>query len=229
MANPVETTPAPEAPKTMPWEANWIEKPKQAIVEAVTAVKEAVGSIKMPWERDWSEKPRATVPEATKAPPMVSKGFDMKDYTKRLINAESGGDPNASATTSSAAGLAGFTKGAWLEQVGKRGFDYTLEDRKDPVKVQKVLEPLVEDNRKKAQKELGREPTHAELYMYHFMPAKAAKLITADPGTPATTLVSAAAAKANKPIFFNREGRTYTTPKTAGEVMAIFRRKMGEK
>lgn len=226
MADPVVTE-SPPAPK-MPWEQEWMEKPKQAIINAVETVKEAVGSIRMPWERDWTEKPRATSPEAPKPAVAPSKGFDMKSYTSKLIQAESGGVATAKAKTSSATGLAQFTKGTWLEQVTKQGLDYTLNDRTNPEKVKVVLEGFTKQNMDKARKELGREPTQTEMYMYHFVPAKASELIKADPDTPATRYVSEAVVKANKPIFLNKEGRKYTTPKTVGEVMSIFRKKMKE-
>lgn len=228
MADPIEPVKAAEAPVKMPWEMEWMEKPKQAVMQAVTAVKEAVGGIKMPWERDWTEKPRATMPEAPKAPVESPKGFDMKSYTGKLIQAESGGVATAKAKTSSALGLAQFTKGTWMEQVSKQGLDYTLNDRTNPEKVKVVLEAFTQQNLQKAKKELGREPTQTEAYMYHFVPANAAELIKASPNTPATRYVSEAVVKANKPIFLNKEGRKYTTPKTAGEVMAIFRKKMKE-
>lgn len=228
MADPIEPVKAAEAPVKMPWEMEWMEKPKQAVMQAVTAVKEAVGSVKMPWERDWTEKPRATVQEAPKAPIEAPKGFDMKRYTGVLVQAESGGNARAKAKTSSAAGLAQFTDRTWMEQVAKQKLNYTLNDRYDPEKVMKVLVPFTEQNIKKAQKELGRDPTQTEVYMYHFVPANAAELIKASPNTPATRYVSESTIKANKDIFFKKEGRKFTTPRTAGEVMAIFRKKMKE-
>ncbi len=226
MAEPVKPDDAP-APKA-PWEQEWMEKPKQAVMNLVDTVKEAVGSIKMPWERDWTEKPRATPQEAPKAAVAPPKGFDMQGYTSKLIVAESGGDPTAKAKTSSATGLAQFTKGTWLEQVSKQKLDYTLSDRNNPEKVKVVLKGFTEQNMERARRELGREPTHTDMYMYHFVPANAATLIKADPNTPATRYVSEAVVKANKPIFLNKEGRKYTTPKTVGEVVSIFRKKMKE-
>lgn len=228
MADPVEPVKPAETPAKMPWDMEWMEKPKQAVMQAVTAVKEAVGSVKMPWERDWAEKPRAPIQETPKAAVEAIKGFDMKSYTSKLIQAESGGDATVKAKTSSALGLAQFTKGTWLEQVAKQGLDYTLKDRTNPEKVKVVLEAFTKENLKKAQKELGREPTQTEAYMYHFVPANAAELIKASPNAPATRYVSEAVVKANKPIFLNKEGRKYTTPKTVGEVMSIFRKKMKE-
>lgn len=215
-------------PTSKPWEMEWMDKPKQAIVQAVTSIKEAIGSVKMPWERDWTEKPRATPPETNKAATEPSKGFDMTRYTEKLIKAESSGVATAKAKTSSATGLAQFTKGTWIEQVSKQGLDYTLKDRTDPEKVRKVLAGFTMQNMEKAKRELKREPTETELYLYHFIPANAAELIKAKPDSPATRYVSEQVVKANRSIFLNKEGRKYTTPKTVKEVIAVFKRKMGE-
>lgn len=212
----------------MPWEQEWIEKPKQAIMNVVETVKEAVGSVKMPWERTWEEKSRATPQAAPKAATVPSTGFNMDRYTSKLISAESSGDPNAKAKKSSALGLAQFTNATWMEQVNKLGLNYTLKDRTDPAKVLKVLVPFTEENINKARKQLGREPTETEVYLYHFVPAKAAGLIQANPTALSTHYVSESTIKANKDIFYNKSKNRYTTPRTVGEVLSIFRKKMKE-
>lgn len=218
-----------EKPKEQkPWEMSWLEKPKQAVVQAVDAVKDTVKGIKMPWEMDWQERPRGSTPEPQKAPVALSKGFDMDDYVERVIKAESSGNPEAKSKTSSAVGLAQFTRATWLEQVAKQGKPYTLNDRKDPAKAREILRGFTQENLERARQQLGREPTGAEMYMYHFAPGKAKRLIEADPNVPATTLVSKAIAAANKPVFFHQENGKFTRPRTIKELKALFERKIGE-
>lgn len=39
-----------------PWEMDWVEKAKQAVVQTAQTVSEKVSSMKMPWELDWTPK-----------------------------------------------------------------------------------------------------------------------------------------------------------------------------
>lgn len=224
---PVETKTEPVAsPK--PWEQEWIQKPVQAVTESVQSatdtVKEVVKGFKWPWEMDWSTKttqPTQTAQEPVKQAPYKA---DIKTYMDKLIQVESSGRATVKAKTSSAVGVAQFTAATWMEEVNKLDLPYTLKDRTDPEKVRTVLEKFTERNAQKATKELGREPTPAELYMYHFVRNNASKLINAPADQPAVNFVSAVQARKNKAVFFDKAGN----PKTAGEVMTRFRKKFGE-
>ncbi len=226
---PVETQPVESSvPTPKPWEQEWAQKPVQAVAESVQSVKdtvtEAVKGFKWPWERDWMSK----TPEPTQTPEQPVKKApykaDIKSYMDKLIEVESSGRATVKAKTSSAVGVAQFTATTWMEEVNKLDLPYTLKDRTDPAKVRTVLEKFTERNAQKATKELGREPTPAELYMYHFVRNNAGKLINAPEDAPAINYVSKLQATKNKSVFFDKQGN----PKTAGEVMNRFRKKFGE-
>jgi hypothetical protein len=134
----------------------------------------------------------------------------MATYTDRLTAAESGGNDNAKASTSSATGPHQFIDSTWSETVAKMGADYTLADRTNRAKSTKVLQQFTKDNVEQAQKDLGRAPTMTEAYMYHFIGASAPKLIQAPPDKPAKDYITPAQYNANKAVF---EG------KTVGEVL----------
>lgn len=224
MAEPTAT----EEPKASPWEQNWIQKPVQAVSEAVSsaasAVTDSVKGFKWPWELDWTAKTPQPTQEPSQAPVKPSKGLDMGMYMDKLIQVESSGRATAKAKTSSALGQAQFTAATWMEEVNRLGLPYTLKDRTDPEKARKVLQGFSERNMERASKELGRPPTQAELYMYHFIRGNAGKLIQAPEDAPATDYVSRLQATKNKSVFFDKAGN----PKTAGEVMQRFRAKFGE-
>lgn len=219
MAEPTDTK-----VESKPWDMDWLEKPKQAVMQAVEAVKDTVAGIKMPWEMDWKEKPREVSTEPQKAAVEPSKPSRMDRFLDKVIKAESSGDPNAKSKTSTAAGGAQFTEATWLEQVGKQGKNYTLKDRFDPVKTREILHGFTQENLERAKKQLGREPTDAELYMYHMLPQGAAKLIKAEDRIAAASLYSKKITKANIDIFYKRDGRKLL-PRSVGEVKKIFERK----
>lgn len=217
----------PTEPKveSKPWDMDWLEKPKQAVMEAVESVKSAVAGVKMPWEMDWKEKPKATPSEPQKAAVEPSKGFNIDAFMQKVIKAESSGRADVKSKTSSALGLAQFTNQTWIEQVTKQGKNYTLRDRTNPEKVKEILTGFTKDNLERAKKQLDREPTEAELYMYHMLPYGASKLIKAEENVAAASLYSKAITKANKEIFYKKEGRKLI-PRSVGEVKKIFERKV---
>lgn len=225
---PVETKPQ-EAPVAKPWEQEWVQKPVQAISESIQETKatvtEAVKGFKWPWERDWTSKTPEPTQTADKAVKQPSTEIDVEKHVDKVIAAESSNRPNAKSKTSTAAGLAQFTIGTWREQVAKQGKDYVAKDRFDPVKAREIAVGFTKENLERARKQLSREPTAAELYMYHMLPQGASRLIKANDNTPAAELYSAAITKANKEIFFEKDGRKLV-PRTVGEVKAIFERKV---
>ena len=202
-----------EEPKVeSPWDMEWVKKPFQAVTQFV---EETVKGLKEPWEMPWKEK--ATAPSPTPVKPAVapSKGFDMDSYITKTAAVESGGNPNAKAKTSSAKGLFQFTAGTWNEMVDKLELPYTLADRTDPKKSEEVMRKFTEKNVVKAKEVLGREPTQLDAYMFHFLGNSAPKFLKADGRELAYKQVTAAQARANKAVFFNKDG----TPKTVNEVV----------
>tara|TARA_R110000868_G_scaffold74337_2_gene214890 strand:- start:1322 stop:4135 length:2814 start_codon:yes stop_codon:yes gene_type:complete len=133
-----------------------------------------------------------------------------ESYYNTLAQIESGNNPNAQASTSSAAGLYQFTRGTWKAMVKQMGLNYTLRDRFDPIKAKEVVTQFTKNNEKELERKLGRKPNEAELYLAHFSGIGGASdlLTTIDknPNTPVTEFVSSGALKANKSIFYNKDG-----------------------
>ena len=199
-----------------PWEMEWIKKPIQAAVDIVEG---AVKAFKEPWEMPWKAKATTPLTPSRKAPVERSKGFDMEGYLKTTASVESGNNPAAKARTSSATGLYQFTAGTWNDMVNSMNLDYTLADRKDPVKSQEVMKAFTQRNVEKAKEDLGREPTHLEAYMYHFLGKSAPKVLKAGEDEVAANLVTKAQAKSNKSVFYDKDGKA----KTVKEVLAKYR------
>lgn len=218
-----------DKPAIMPWEENYDLKPTQAPVaptlmqraqEGASQVVEAVKNVKMPWEMQWTEKPRPTLSRPIQAD--VRKTDNVIDsFMSKMESVESGGNPEAKNPTSTATGLHQFTASTWRDTVEQMGKDYTLADRKDPVKSREVARFFTQQNAKVAESELGRKPTEADLYMYHFLGKGAAgDFLKAPRDEEATKFVSAKAARDNAAIFYSK-GK----PRTVGEVIDNFRRR----
>jgi hypothetical protein len=149
---------------------------------------------------------------------------------------ESSFDPSAKAKTSSATGLFQFIESTWLETMKESGADFGLEKYSDQIKRSKngkyyVSDPqmrreildlrkdpevssfmagaLTQKNANYLHRRIGREPTDGELYMAHFLGANgASRLIEKAATNPDMRAdhVFSAQARANKPIFYNRNG-----------------------
>ena len=139
----------------------------------------------------------------------------MDSYLQTTAEVESSGNPNAKAKTSSAKGLFQFTAGTWNDMVNSMDLNYTLKDRADPEKAREVMRAFTSRNLEKAKKDLGREPTHVEVYMYHFLGRSAPKVLNAKEDEVAAELVTKAQARANKSVFYNKDG----SAKTVKEVL----------
>lgn len=158
------------------------------------------------------------------------------DYLVKTAQRESSLNPTAKARTSSATGLFQFIESTWLEtmkeagpkhgldkysdhiQRGRSGKFYVtdpqmrreiLDLRKDPEISSMMAGALTQKNSNYLEGKLGRKPSDGELYMAHFLGAHgASKLIDAAASSPdmrADKLFSRQA-RANKPIFYNRNG-----------------------
>ena len=209
-----------EKPVEQPWEMSWVKKPIQAVTEFVN---KAVDAVKEPWEMPWQKKatPVSTPPEKPAVAP--SKGFSVDEYIQKTAVVESGNNPNAKAKKSSAVGLYQFTASTWMDMVNRMDLPYTLMDRKDPKKSEEVMRKFTEMNYEKAKKDLGREPTNVDVYMYHFLGNNASTLLKAKGDEVAYKQVSPAQARANKPVFFHEDG----TPKTVNQVLERYMGKFG--
>lgn len=140
-----------------------------------------------------------------------STSYTDDGYLNALIGAESAGDPNAKARTSSAGGLGQIIDKTWRDATKQMGVDWPVSDKYDPEKNLAVTKFLTEQNRKILSKAIGRNPSDADLYMAHFLgPTNAAKFIKAmqaNPNANAAQMFPKAAA-ANPTIF--RKHRSLT-------------------
>lgn len=146
------------------------------------------------------------------------------DFYQKVAQAESGGNPMAKSDSSSASGLYQFTDQTWRDTVKKYGARYgiTKDMKNSPYAQEAMVKHLTEENRSALVPKLGREPTHGELYVAHFMGApKAAKLLDMRGSREIAARVFPTEAKANRPIFFDGK-----RPRTVQEVIAILERKV---
>jgi hypothetical protein len=158
------------------------------------------------------------------------------DYLLATAKVESDLNPNLSMRSSSATGLFQFIEQTWLEVMkqagGKLGFGryadaitetrsgrYEVADpamraeimklRKDPAANAALGGVFTQQNAAILQQRIGRKPTDGELYIAHFFgPYSAAKVIrtaAANPNAEAAAMFPAAA-RANRPIFYDRQG-----------------------
>ena len=172
-----------------------------AATNAAMAVPFALAPGKMGVERPKDSGVRIdTKPEAA-ASPLVD----------RIIQAESGGDPNSQAGTSSARGLGQFVKGTRDAILKRHGVDAWSAD---PAEQRRATELLIEDNRAFLRNSLGREPSDGDVYFANFLGTGGAEQFLTDlaenPGDAAVNHVSPAAARANHSIFYTKDGRART-------------------
>lgn len=140
-----------------------------------------------------------------------------------FVQIESGGDPNAKASTSSALGLGQFLNKTWEGVIEKHRPDLAdipvqrlLAMRLNPSLSIEMLARFAEDNLAV----VGRGATGGDLYLAHFLGAGTARrLFRADPATPVAEIASPEAIRANRSIM---EG------KTCGQVRAWAARRMAQ-
>jgi hypothetical protein len=177
----------------------------------------------------------------------VDFGFLMKTAGR-----ESGFDPRAKASTSSAAGLFQFVGQTWLSTLKQHGAKHgyaryaelitrgsdgryqvngadarraVMDLRLDPHAASLMAGELASDHAAYLRGRVGRDPTAGELYVAHFLgPKGSARLIEAAQARPGAPAASLfpEAAQANRSIFY-REGRAATV----GEVYANLTRNGG--
>jgi hypothetical protein len=141
-------------------------------------------------------------------------GSSDASYLKKVAQVESGGQANAKAGTSSAAGLFQFTEGTWKQMTKQMGLNYSLEDRFDPKKAEEVASYFTKQQRRQLEKGTGKDASDADMYMAHFLGAGGAtKFLNAmqkDPNAPASEGADDKALQANRSIFYNKEGQIRT-------------------
>lgn len=184
---------------------------------------------------------RAAIARAAQA-----TGVDFS-YLLAQAKLESSLNPGARASTSSAAGLYQFTQGTWAQMLQRHGAELGLDGgaagstlaalrdpgerarlmalRFDPDTSARMAAELAGDHQALLSASLGRQPSHAELYLAHFLGADGAtKFLSAlatDPGQPAAGLLPKAAA-ANRSVFYDANGAA----RTLGAVMNLIEQRM---
>lgn len=170
------------------------------------------------------------------------------DYLLTTAKVESGLDPNQSTRGSSATGLFQFIEQTWLSVVKQAGNAlglgnyansiqqtpagrYVVNDpavrqqimqlRKDPAANAMMAGAFTQQNAGMLAGRIGRQPSEGELYMAHFFgPGGASKLIQKagqDPTANAANLFPAAA-RANRSIFYDKQGHARSVAGVYGEL-----------
>ncbi len=167
-------------------------------------------------------------------------------YLMALADKESSFQPSVRAATSTAEGLFQFLTGTWLELVrsfgAKHGYAAEAEMiekrggtlvvlkeadrrrvlalRRDPYMASLMAGEMMKRDRNRVEQRLGRDLKPTECYFAHFLGAASAgkfmELTAENPHQPAQASFKAAA-KANRSLFFRREGRK-TRSLTVAEV-----------
>lgn len=167
------------------------------------------------------------------------------DFMVRTAARESNFDPNARASTSSAAGMYQFLEQTWLAMMQRHGADHGLGREAglieqsetgrftvaDPEQRQRILDlrfnpgiaarmagELAAENASILESRIGRQPTSGELYAAHFLGAGgASELINAASASPSARAdqLFPAAASANRNVFYDG-----TRPRNVREVLA---------
>ncbi|WP_019833833.1 transglycosylase SLT domain-containing protein [Sphingomonas sp. PR090111-T3T-6A] len=165
----------------------------------------------------------------------ASTGVDFH-YLYHQARIESGFNPNAHATTSSASGLYQFTTQTWLGVIknhgsehglswaanaitkGSDGHYYVSDDttrqeilalRQNPETSAAMAGEYASDNKDVLEAKLGREANSTDLYMAHFLgPAGATRFLKAKDANPDQSAASVmpAAARANRWVFYDKSG-----------------------
>ena len=179
-------------------------------------------------------------------PPELSSGvnvavsrFDVSaGYLGALVSRESGGDPNAKASTSSATGLTQFTDATFLEMVkdpriaarmgvntaGKSDAEL-LALRTNPDISIMAGAAYAEKNRNYLESKLGRTVNDTELYMAHFLgPEGAYNMLQAMKTNPSASAASVnpSAAASNTSVFYHKKGKAKSVVEVYNEIARDF-------
>ena len=148
--------------------------------------------------------------------------------TNRIIGNESGGDPAAQNSRSTAGGLGGFIDSTWVATVRKyrpdiaRGMsndDIIGLKKGDPAMAVEMTRRLTEENAAFLSRN-GKAVTPANLYMAHFVgQGGAQKVLSADDATPLASVLDSAAIRANPEVLGGG--------KTVGDLKRWTEEKMG--
>jgi hypothetical protein len=173
-------------------------------------------------------------------------------YLLATAKVESGLNPQAAASSSSARGLFQFIDQTWLTTLKEAGTSlgfgryadaiarqpsgrYEITDaskareimalRNDPAANAAMAGAFTRQNAEMLTERLGRAPTDGELYIAHFLgPAGAGRLITLAANSPGASAANEfpGAARANRSIFYDRQGRARTAAEVYGTLVGRY-------
>lgn len=176
------------------------------------------------------------------------------DYLMAQARVESSLDPDAQASTSSAAGLFQFTRQTWLATLSQHGAEhgldwaanaiskgadgqYRITDpqmrdqilglRFDPEISSAMAAEFADDNANMLRSRFGEEPQPVDLYLAHFLGAQgAAQFLSAWRADPNAPAapLAPAAAAANRTIFYNSDG----SPRSLDAIRSHFAARLDE-
>jgi hypothetical protein len=166
-------------------------------------------------------------PGARALPSFADTGAPSGSYVANLFKRESNNNPNAQASTSSAKGLGQFTDKTWAGVMRQHpDLGLTPDGRTDPQQMIRATKAFTADNEGILAR-AGLPVTDATRYAAHFLGASGGPRLVAgalqNPDAPALSYANPDQVRANRPVFFNRDG----SPKSAGQVMADFGRSFG--
>lgn len=157
----------------------------------------------------------------------AGEGGGMGDYLASTRAKESGGNDLARNPSSTATGRYQFTEGTWNGLARKYpNLGLTPNGRTDPAQQERAMQAFTRDNAQ-ALTAAGIPINPQTLYGAHFLGANGftsfARGAVNNPDAPAINFVGSDAARANRSVFYNRDG----SPKSAGEVFAWMGRGRG--
>lgn len=209
-------------------------------VQALISKLEAAGYItpgdattkRKEWAEGYATKALGALPAEDRVNLLKGVPGDREATLDRIGGVESGGDPNARASTSSALGTFQFIKGTWGDMIAKyrpdlakgRSGEELANDptiqamRADPKLSREMAGKLLDENGAALTK-AGLTASPGNLYLAHFLgPTDAVKVLKSDPNAPVAGTVNDQSIAANRSVL---EG------KSAGTVVDWANRKMG--
>lgn len=148
-------------------------------------------------------------------------------YLANLTRRESNDNPNARNPNSTATGLGQFTEGTWRDLARRQpGLGLTPDGRTDPKQAMRATAAFTAEN--EAILNRANLPVNdATRYAVHFLGQRGGPAFIArsmqNPDAPAASLVQPDQVRANRNVFFNRDG----SPKSARQVFADIGRSFG--
>lgn len=167
-------------------------------------------------------------PDPSRAvPSFADSASPAGGYLTSLTRRESNGNPNAKNPNSTATGLGQFTEGTWNDLARRQpGLGLTPNGRTDPQQAMRATAAFTAENEALLTR-AGLPVTDVTRYSMHFLGKQGGlrflKGAETNPDALASSYADAASVRANRNVFFNRDG----SPKTARQVLGDFNGSFG--